>query len=126
LFVDGRAQADNEEGLSVTAELAENQAVDTALALVDSGNLSLGVIHLVSNDRSNVLIARGLDGVYEIGWNDVPPDNLTDFIEELDTLLEGMLENAEDITPTPDPDATPGTVTPTPDGEETPEATPEQ
>jgi hypothetical protein len=42
----------------------------------------------------------------------------------LDKLLEDLLENAE--TPTPDPEATPGTVTvtATPAGEETPEATP--
>ena len=131
LFADDRAQARNEAGLLVSAELAENQTIDTALALIESGNLQLGVISVVSDDSSNILIARGLDGVYEVGWNDLPPATLVQFIQELDALLDDLLENveaSEDGTPTPtlDPEATPGTETPTetPNADETPEATP--
>jgi hypothetical protein len=85
--------------------------------------LQLGVIKVVTGENGNVLIARGLDGVYEIGWNDLPPENLSQIVEELDALLEELLENAEapeDGTPsaTPDPNVTPE-VTPT--IEETPE-----
>jgi hypothetical protein len=116
LYGDGRALARTEEGLTASAELAENQAIDTALALADSGNLALGVVSFASGDAENVLIVRGLDGVYEVSWSNLPSDNLTQVIDELDTLLDELLENAEspeDGTPTatPDPDATP-TVTP--------------
>jgi hypothetical protein len=129
LFADARARAVTDDGLSATAELAENQSIDTALALADSGLLQLGVIHIVSNDSANILIARGLDGVYEIGWNDAVPANLGDFVTELNELLDELLENAVrvgTVTPTPDPDATPETSTPTPasTGAATPDATP--
>jgi hypothetical protein len=130
LFANGRARATTDEGLIATAELAEDRAVETALALTDSGILQLGVIQLVSGEAANILIARGLDGVYEIGWNNASPSNLEDFIAELDDLMEGLLENAVSVateTPTPDPEATPGTVTPaptpTPVDDVTPQAT---
>jgi hypothetical protein len=123
LYADDRAWARDEAGMTATAALAENQAVDTAVTLAESGNLQLGVIKVVTGEDGNVLIARGLDGVYEIGWNDLPPENLSQIVEELDALLEELLENAEapeDGTPaaTPDPNVTPE-VTPT--IEETPE-----
>ena len=117
LYGDGRALARTEEGLTASAALAENQAINTALALADSGNLALGVVSFVADDAENVLIARGLDGVYEVSWSNLPSANLTQVIDELDELLDELLENAEspeDGTPTatPDPDATP-TMTPT-------------
>jgi hypothetical protein len=133
LYVDGRAFARSSEGLVASAELAENQTIDTALTLTESGNMAMGVISLVSDDNQNVLIARGLDGVYEVGWNDSVPANLSQIVEELDDLLADLLENAEapeegTPTPTADPDATPeeGTPTLTPSGEGTPEPTPTQ
>ncbi len=129
LFADGQAQVRSTDGLTATAELGENQAVDTAIRLAESGNMQLGVLSLVSGDDSNILIARGQDGVYELGWNEAPPANLSQIVEELDDLLEELLEgiaDSEDSTPTPDPDATPedGTPTVTPAAGETPEASP--
>ena len=129
LFADGTARAATEDGLATTATLAENQTIDTALTLTESGLVEVGVISLVSGEHSNVLIGRGLSGVHEIGWNDTVPTNLMEFVAELDALLEELLENVEisaTETPTPDPDATAGTITPTvtPADEETPTATP--
>lgn len=127
LFADGQAQVISEEGATETASVAEDQAINTALTLAESGNLQLGVSTLEFNEADNVLIARGLDGVYEVTWSNLPPENLAQVVEELDSLLDELLEDAEvpdDGTPTatPDPDATPGLVTPTPSEEETPEA----
>lgn len=131
LFVDGRAQVRSTDGLTATAQLGENQAIDTAIRLAESGNMELGVLSLVSGEDANILIARGLNGVYEIGWNDAPPDNLSQIVEELDGLLDELLADIEDTengTPTPAPEITPAEGTPTlmPSGEETPQASPEQ
>lgn len=132
-FSNGRAQARDENGLTASAALTGTDTISTALALAGSDILHLGVVNLVSGEADNILIARGLDGVYEIGWNNTVPDNLADFVGELDDLMDDLLENVETVdegtpTATPDPDATPGTVTPTPTeaSEETPEATPEE
>ncbi len=123
LFADDRAQATTAEGLTASATLAENQAIDTTLTFTESGLVEPGVISLVSGDNDNILIGRGLTGVYEIGWNETVPDTLVEFVAELDGLLDQLLETAEgsaNETSTPDPEATPGTGTPTPVEEETP------
>jgi hypothetical protein len=120
LFANGQAQAISGDGATATAALAENQAVDTALTLAESGNLRLGVATLEFGNTSNILIARGSDGVYEATWSNLPPENLMQVVEELDALLEELLEDAESPeggTPTP---------TSTPSEEETPEATPDE
>ncbi|MFZ0543830.1 MAG: hypothetical protein WAM60_00230 [Candidatus Promineifilaceae bacterium] len=126
LFDDGRVQVRSGTGVTVTAALTGTGTIDTALALAESGILESGADRLASGGSANILIARGMDGVYETGWNNDPPDNLSDFTAELDSLIEDLLKSVEvpeDGTPTPESDATPGTVTPTPP-DETPEATP--
>lgn len=126
LFADGRATAVSSGGISSTAVLTESLTIDTALAAVDSEAMEPGVVTLVSENTANILIARGLDRVYELTWSNEPPAALEAIVGRLNALLDSLLANPqEESTPTLEPDETPeGEATETPEVEETPEATP--
>jgi hypothetical protein len=121
-FADGQAMAVSSTGITSTAVLTESYNIDTALALVDSGTMQLGVIALVSDNTANILIARGLDGVYELAWAGDPPAALQTIVSQLNALLDELLDNPQETaTPTAEGEGTPeGEGTGTPEGTPTP------
>jgi hypothetical protein len=95
IYYDGRTFVQDVDGAIITDTITVTMAVSLTEELVDSQLLQTGLDVFFSGETENVLVVRGPDGLYAIGWDDVLNPSIEPVIMRLEMLIDRISSSLE-------------------------------
>jgi hypothetical protein len=122
IYYDGRTFLEKASGDLITDTITTTMAISLSQALLEANVVHSGLEEFLSETSENVLVIRGPDGLYELGWDDDVDPKIEPVIMRLERLIDRILSSLGDSiqsestpenpaeqteTPTPQPTVTP-------------------
>lgn len=115
---DGQTSVVDESGVTFSQTVTVSLAVSLTMELLDSEILRPGVESFLQGEEKNLILVRGPDGLFELGWDGEADPLIQPIILRLDDLIEMILSANEEpengngdgsipTEPTPETTATP-------------------